>query len=193
MTNEEETHYIHQLLDIMKNQPNGYFIADEGAAHLGFNDQESLVLMRRLASEQLAMPNYGTNMISTPHGLHIARSEGGYQGYLTRQTREQQQRDSRESRSALGSFLSGWAGVAGLLIAVYTLWDAHQNSSEVDALRKHISRLEQAHTNDSIRAAAQQKQSVALPMPAYQTQAHTLIAPATQSSATAMPAHKPAR
>jgi hypothetical protein len=163
MNNEEETAYIHGLLNLMKDRPNGYYIADEGAAQLGFSDRDSLALMRRLESEKLATENYATNMLITSHGLQIARGEGGYQGYLERQKQEQQRKDKRESRSALGSFLSGWAGVLGLLISGYTLWDSHQTSSELDALRKQVHRLEQVQASDSIRSAAQQKAHVTSP------------------------------
>jgi hypothetical protein len=186
MTNEEETAYIHGLLNLMKDRPQGYYIADEGAAELGFNDINSFDLIRRLQSEGLATENYATNMLLTPLGRQIARGPGGYQGHLLRQAQEQQRKDSRESRSALGSFLSGWAGVAGLLIAAYTLWDSHQNSSELDTLRKQVRRLEQAHARDSVHVMAS-------PATVHQNQASTPNTPATSSSPAPMPAHTPPR
>jgi len=164
MTNEQEIAYLHGLLDLMKDRRDGYYIADEGALQLGFDNQDSFALMQRLESDGLATTNYGTNMLITPLGLQIARGEGGYQGHLARQAHEQRRKDQREARSALGSFLSGWAGVAGLLIAIYTLWDSHQNSSELDTLRKQVRRLEQAHARDSLRTVTKQKLPVAAPV-----------------------------
>jgi hypothetical protein len=195
MSNEEETAYIHGLLQLMKERPNGYYIADEGAPQLGFSDTDSFALMRRLESEGLATSNYATNMIITPHGLRIARGEQGYQGHLARQAQEQQRKDNREARSALGSFLSGWAGVAGLLLAGYTLWDAHQNASELETVRKQVRRLEQAHARDSLRAATQAgTPPLAAPEPAaHQHQASTPSTVDTSSTPAPTPAHKPPR
>jgi hypothetical protein len=186
MTNEQESAYIHALLDLMKDRRDGYYIGDEGPLQLGFDSLDSYALMRRLESEGLATNNYATNMLITPIGLQIARGEGGYKGHLERQAQEQRRKDQRESRSALGSFLSGWAGVVGLLIAAYTLWDSHQNSSELDTLRKQVHRLEQAHTSDSLRAATQPKLPIVTSAPA-----HTSTTPATSARPAPTPAHKP--
>lgn len=193
MSNEEEAGHIHGLLDLMKDRPSGYYIADEGAAKLDFDDRYSYALMRRLESEGLAKENYATNMLITPLGLQIARGPGGYQGHLARQAQEQQRKDQREARSALGSFLSGWAGVVGLLIAGYTLWDSHQNSSELDALRKQIHQLEKAHTRDSISTTAKEKLLITLPESVHQTKANAPRTPVTSSSPLPMPANTPPR
>lgn len=185
MTNEQEIAYIHGLLDLMKDRRDGYYVADEGAPQLGFDEQDSFALMQRLKSEGLATTNYATNMLLTPLGAQIARGEGGYQGHLIRQAQEQRRKDQRESRSALGSLLSGCAGVVGLLIAAYTLWDSHQNSSELDTLRKQIRRLERAHASDSLSAATQLKLPVVTPAPA-----HIPTTPATSTRPAPTPAHK---
>lgn len=188
MTNEQETQYIHQLLDLMKDRPHGYFVADDGIQALGYGYKEYPVLMRRLEEENLATVNYATSMILTSHGTTIARGPGGYNGYQAAQQQQQQRKSTQEARSATGSYVGGIAGVIAAGIAAFALWDSHQTSGEVDSLRQQVQQLTRAQ------AAAQARLAVLEAKPAvqpYQNQASTPNKAPTKSKPALTPARKP--
>jgi hypothetical protein len=192
MTNDEETNYIHGLLDLMKDRPNGFFVADEGMPKLGFGQGDYSALMRRLEEEKLATPNYATNMVITAQGLQIAREPGGYKAYLKKQQQSQFSKSIQEALGAYGSIISGVAGVVGVLIAGASLIDSHQTASELDGLRTQVKEQTKNQSATEARLAALEKQSQELVL-AYQKSATTPSTTTTKAKATPTPAPTPSK
>lgn len=194
MNNEQETQYIHQLLDLMKDRPYGYYVAEDGMIALKFSRQDYPVLMRRLEEEKLATRQDGTRMILTSNGMTIARGPGGYNGYQAEQQRQQQRKSTQEGRSATGSYIGGIAGVLGVIIALFSFWDSHQTAGELDSLRQQVQQLTQTQAATQARLAVLE----AKPAPAatsarpHQNQASTPSRLATKKSPAPTPARKPA-
>ncbi|RPD43660.1 hypothetical protein DNI29_23270 [Hymenobacter sediminis] len=159
----EQQQAIHKILDkglIGIHGTKGYIGLLQGDPALNISKDEGRFLRGAMEKMGLLINHDGPNQNGlselTNQGTSIAKSDGGYLGYLERERKEKHQQQQKEeeatqihklaAKATLDSTkwakISGLAALIAIAISIYSLFDSKQDKAEANALKERIDVLE---------------------------------------------------